>query len=495
MADVYHKVDTNFRTSLHYLSGGAAVTGLTQASFTIQIQKNGTGNQATTGVTLTEVDATNNAGEYYIEVSGSTGFVTATGYYSLVIFRTSVVTDRWTINVRVNETGLPDGTTGPAEFTATASDGRVTDGSSALAGATVYLRTASGVIVTEATTDASGLWGPVFLSETVTAYAQKSGYAQDSGTITISGSTATGPATDLELTAVAASSGLTASSLWAYIKRQARNATGSLTDQHAKDILNDALAMLAKARQWKHYEQLGQLTLNGAYSTGTIAITNGSTTVTLTTGTWPSWAANGELLIDGQWYSIASRTNDTVLVLDESWVPASISGESYVLYQDAYALPNDCFRMGELFYGDAWRWGEEWVSYVDFLRAKNDCSTGDAYADVWSIANQRLHLWPYPSSNLLLNFSYYRKPASVDNSGDEADWDPAHLDLLHRACEYQIALRYGKTSADMDMGACERAWDKCLAYSIGNDRSPRRHLSPLAGRARGKTDMRNLPAS
>lgn len=68
-------------------------------------------------------------------------------------------------------------------------------------------------------------------------------------------------------------------------------------------------------------------------STGTVAVTNGSATVTLTGGTWPATAAGRSFVIadDPEQFIVASRDSDTQLTLDHARIGATASGQSYYL--------------------------------------------------------------------------------------------------------------------------------------------------------------------
>lgn len=481
----YWKVGTTYRDTIVYLSGGAAVTGLTSAAFTFELSKNGTGNQSTTGVTLTEVDAVNNAGEYVIEVNGSTGFVASTGFYDLVVYRTAIPTDRWTIPIRVTA----DGTGGTSSATTaawvpTASDGRVTDGSSPLEDATIFFKTSAGKLVTSVTTNASGLHDTVYLTESVTAFVQKSGYTQTSYSITVSGGTATGPGADATISAIVSSTSMTASEMWSYAKRVARNVSGALTDQIVKELVNDALDDVSKSAYWSWYLTLSSepLELNGAYSTGTIAVTDGGATVTLTGGTWPTWAGNGntEIRIAGRFYKVASRTSGTEIELTANWHGDNLTAQTYTIYQDRYDLPANLLKFGQPLYGRSWPWGDEEVSFLDVLEMKNVSYVSQQTPYVHTVHNGDLLLWPAPESDQLIPYSYYRRPAPLVSSSDNVDWDPAHKDLLHRAIDLHVALRYGETAGGQSYDDCEEIYKRALAKANPNQRRPMRRTAPLA---------------
>jgi len=105
----------------------------------------------------------------------------------------------------------------------------------------------------------------------------------------------------------------------------------------------DALAKLGLiGYEWTWLRPTKSLSVSAAYSTGTVAIASG--VVTLTGGTFPSWAEDGELSVDGSVYSVASRDGDTQITLDDTNVDVD-SGTSYSLGRPDYDLPDDFGRL------------------------------------------------------------------------------------------------------------------------------------------------------
>lgn len=99
---------------------------------------------------------------------------------------------------------------------------------------------------------------------------------------------------------------------------------------------------------WSWLKPTTTLSIQGSYSTGTIAIASG--VVTLTDGTFPSWAADGEITVSGVSYAVDTRDGDTQVTLDDTSVTVA-SGTSYGLNQVYYDLPDDFGRFAsELFY-------------------------------------------------------------------------------------------------------------------------------------------------
>lgn len=472
---VYLRVGTAFQDSFFYLSQNALrtpVTGKVQANFTIRLSKDGVGNQATTGITLTEVDSVNNPGEYGLAVALS-AFPAAAGHYVLRVIDTTNTQYSWSWSIFVTSDGTASAPIGPALFTPTASNGRVTDGTSALLGATIIIRTATGALYYSALTDSSGLWTAVNFpatNATYTVYAIRSGYLQASGTITVAAGVATGPGTDLAMAAATTSAGFDAASLWAYARRSGRNALGTTGDTEVKQAVTEALERVATCHRWPWYRSYAELTLRGAYTTGTVTVTLDSPIVTLAAGTWPTWAEGAKFRISGQYIKVLTRDSNTQVTLEADWAEATASGQSYVLYQDEYELPDDLYRFGQILPGQRWGWGPSPIGAEQLDALQNAMTFGQKFADFFAIQKQSVFLSSWPTMDTNVRYSYYRRPATLVSSIDIADWDPAHIRLLRRAIDCEIALRFGGYVGGTIEQAL-RAFKDALDNAIPNDRS------------------------
>jgi hypothetical protein len=99
----------------------------------------------------------------------------------------------------------------------------------------------------------------------------------------------------------------------------------------------DLLPNEAQVHIWSFMQpKLMAFRLNQPYSTGTVTIVAGVVTGSGTV--FPTWAADGELVIDDVSYSVASRGGDTSLTLDDTTVTAA-AGSTYTLQQVDYVLP------------------------------------------------------------------------------------------------------------------------------------------------------------
>ena len=137
------------------------------------------------------------------------------------------------------------------------------------------------------------------------------------------------------------------SDIFSAVSRSALGYSGTSTDLTTDETadVNDAIKKgysdFLSAYDWNFLKKFSTISTTAPYDTGTIAVTNGGTTVTLTTGTWPVWAAQGTIYYDGDEYQVSSRTSDTEIELVAAWAETTITAGSYELRRIAYDLPDD----------------------------------------------------------------------------------------------------------------------------------------------------------
>lgn len=93
------------------------------------------------------------------------------------------------------------------------------------------------------------------------------------------------------------------------------------TSDQTTDILQcikDGLHYVYTAHDWSFFRPVEDITTTAPYATGTVTIASG--VVTLTGGTFPSWAADGILKVSSSYYSVASRDGNTQITLDDTSV-------------------------------------------------------------------------------------------------------------------------------------------------------------------------------
>lgn len=492
--DIYVKYGTQLIDHF-WLTTNTATAGVTgqSANLTLLLSKDSATVVSNTGVTITEVSAGSRPGLYCILANPTTSFVATTGTYTGTI--------QWTTNglyagaktYRVTSNGAPSGTTGTASFTATANDGRVTDGTSALANATIYVTTAAGAPYDQQTSSATGVWGPVFFNTdgVYTFYVYLAGYASTSGTITVSGSAAVGPLQDMALTAIGSGSGMTLLDLKTYGRFQIRGNIGTAADTMLAYAANNAVQDISRAHKWSWYAQDGMLTFRETYATGTLAFITDDATVTLTGGTWPTWIADGgKILYQGIYYAVATRTSGTVVELEKAWSQGSVSGVGYVAYLNTYDLPENCMIFEKVFPGMGWGWRPDPVSYSSLVEYMANNNFQAPNPGLFAIRDNQIVLWPAPSTTRNWPIFYYRGPATLLNNTDEADWDPLQITVLYRAMDYQLSLLYSNVMAGSPK-ECHDAYLKALNLAVNNDRAnAQRTGTGRTGRNATIADMR-----
>lgn len=113
--------------------------------------------------------------------------------------------------------------------------------------------------------------------------------------------------------------------------------TSFSADQQAdiQDCLNDGLRRVYSAHNWSFLRPIADVVTTAPYATGTITIAAG--VVTLTGGTFPSWAASGILQVSNRYYSVATRDSNTQITLDSTSITIA-TASSYQLARPEIAL-------------------------------------------------------------------------------------------------------------------------------------------------------------
>ncbi len=472
--DIYVKVGSQL-IDHWWLTTNTAPGGVAgqAANITLLLSKDTATVTSNTGVTITEVNSVSRPGLYCILGSPTTSFAATTGVYTGTLSWVTNTLYAAAKTYRVTSDGTPSGTMGIASFTATAADGRVTDGTTPLALATVYVTTPAGVAYDSLTTDASGLWGPVFFNVdgTYTFYIYLAGYASVSGTITVSGATATGPGEDMVLTAITSGSTITLLDLKTYGRFQIRGNVGTAADTMLAYAANNAVQGISRAHKFSWYGEDGMLTFRETYATGTLTFTQDDATVTLAGGTWPTWIADGgKILYQGIYYGVATRTNGTTIELDLAWSQATVSGVGYVAYLNTYDLPEDCMIFEKVFPGMGWGWRPDPVSYSSLVEYMANNNFQAPNPGLFAIRDNQIVLWPAPSTTRNWPIFYYRRPAKLVNNTDVVDCDPLQITTLYRAMDYQLSLLYSNVMAGSPKD-CYDAYTKEINLYINNDKA------------------------
>lgn len=185
------------------------------------------------------------------------------------------------------------------------------------------------------------------------------------------------------------------------------------------------LRELVNARTWSYLYQRHRIATNEPYDTGTIQYQVSAGTyprqVTLTSGTWPSWANLGTLAIGTVTYEIVRRISDSIVQMDSVVNSAAdiASGTSYTLYSDTYVLPEDFVASDRAYAEISWGGMEFvhphlWLQVTRYYRSSSDTPryytfTGDPRA----AGRMCMRLFPYPDSARTIDLVYHRRPRKI----------------------------------------------------------------------------------
>lgn len=98
---------------------------------------------------------------------------------------------------------------------------------------------------------------------------------------------------------------------------------------------------------WSYYDRQAVIVTVAPYETGTVEYDHAGGAnerqLTITGGTWPTWAASGRVVIGDVHYDVESRVSNTIITLGASSNPGADvpSGTTYAIYRNAYDLPPD----------------------------------------------------------------------------------------------------------------------------------------------------------
>lgn len=229
------------------------------------------------------------------------------------------------------------------------------------------------------------------------------------------------------------------------------------TERFARRACQLALMEIMDKRTWTYFAQIGHINTVASYDTGTVEYTHATKTVTLTGGTWPTWAADGMIVIANAPYPIVSRTSGTAIVLSEGNNPGAdiAAGATFSIARESYTLPVDFSSMGGLYRVDGTPASLQYLT-PDQFAVRQAWNTGPSESWFYTITNDvnrhgvlALRFRPAPSSVLAYNFAYLRRPramridsyntgtvtatsASTTITGNGTAWTAAHVGSLIR---------------------------------------------------------------
>ena len=209
----------------------------------------------------------------------------------------------------------------------------------------------------------------------------------------------------------------------------------------AQQCLDVAQRVVARSKRWPELTVREFFNTEAAYETGTVAVTEDSTTITITGGTLPTTVASKKwrfaLSTTDPWYEIATRSSGTVALLADDYIDATDTSSSYLVYRPHYALAPAVDRVEEV-------WLHRGGSAVQLRNAATD-----------SILTNLLH---YPSGPGVPTHYYCMERDSGGNKqillGPEVPDDV-----------YRVEYVYQKDTTDGTLGLDDARWPVVLSLA------------------------------
>lgn len=205
---------------------------------------------------------------------------------------------------------------------------------------------------------------------------------------------------------------------------------GGPQDAEQRDIrtaIHRAYSELTTIRDWSYYSVFGRIVLQGAYSTGTVALSGGNATHSGTG--WSSvsglstYPKHFTLRTGARNYQIDGYTSSSVLTLtdpDDTW---SVPAAGFSLFRSIYPLPADFRNLDEPTSEYRW-WSGVYITPDEAMKLErinypagvplNWTVIKDPHGTGWAIK-----LVGYPTQKESLDFTYRRSPRALRWSGHE----------------------------------------------------------------------------
>ncbi len=211
-------------------------------------------------------------------------------------------------------------------------------------------------------------------------------------------------------------------------RRGAKLQDGAISRGDVLQSIAMAYREMPAQRAWSYFQRLTRLQIVAPYDTGTITYDHTGGTyenqLSLAGGTWPTWAANGEVVIADVPHRVKYRISGTVLQLDPVLNPGADvdSGTEYRITRNLYALPNDFVQMGTPALRSPWGPLQQispdtWLSYQSIGVPMGTPQCYAIVGDPQSMGNLAVALYPSPLSESVIDIPYTARPRPLAFTG------------------------------------------------------------------------------
>lgn len=211
------------------------------------------------------------------------------------------------------------------------------------------------------------------------------------------------------------------------LERHLLDYSGGAADLKAKQRFRRAIIAayntLNTKHNWSFFYNRGRVVTVSAYSTGTVVYdhTGGANErqLTLTDGTWPTWAPFGTIRIGTNFYEVDQYISSTIITLSRTSNPGDdVASTTYAIFRDTYPLPTDFVKADAVMNMNDQRLLEhvhpsQWMQYfrVNYGQAKPVLYT--FRPDPNYFGQMAISFSPPPDQAYTHDFIYIRSPRPI----------------------------------------------------------------------------------
>lgn len=265
------------------------------------------------------------------------------------------------------------------------------------------------------------------------------------------------------------------------------DADDTTTRSHVKNYINRSAKDVWVAHPWRERRKEKTFVTAAPYSTGTVSISNGSATVTGSGTTFPTtYTATLFRFATGygaNFYPVTSRDSATSLTLTDNFYETTLSGSTYVLWQDIYRLHSEVDTLIEMrlqypgFDGPMAVTTEARLDEVVYHPDRADKPTVWAMTANSSTGLKQVRLWPVPDNTYRIVYRYLAVYTDMSADEDECVVPENHRDLIVCGAlrwAYRLKREHEKAMVE------DRRFEQMLSAAIRRVRD----VSPAGGRIR-----------
>lgn len=181
-------------------------------------------------------------------------------------------------------------------------------------------------------------------------------------------------------------------------------------------LLNQKMTELSESISWSWLKADALLAIKASKSIGTVAVTNGSTSIVGTGTSFASTDVGGYIRVatDVGFYKITVVAGQT-LTIESAYVGNDASGQGFNLFFNIYTLPSNFRQMlTPVFYNKLNEATLEELGAWDPMRSsQSNNPTHFTYRGIDSAGLQEIEIWPVPSAAIAFRFSYLKTIAEA----------------------------------------------------------------------------------